>query len=205
MNIFFDVDGVLIDGFHAKPERSNRWDKTLKEDLGLDPETFSSFFIHGPFVKVLKGQASLEEELDHWLLQNDCDLKAWQVMDYWHQKDSNINPDIWAVVKTLAANPDHNLYVATNQSHDRAGYLWHDLNFKAYFKDMFHSARIGHLKHEEGYFEMVEGMLGIDPVFDPPLYFDDDSRNIDLAKARGWNAILVDVPSDVVHKIEPYR
>ena len=37
MRIFFDVDGVLIHGWHAKPERRRPWDATLQQDLGVDP------------------------------------------------------------------------------------------------------------------------------------------------------------------------
>jgi putative hydrolase of the HAD superfamily len=37
IRIFFDVDGVLIGGWHSMPERRKRWDVNLKQDLGIDP------------------------------------------------------------------------------------------------------------------------------------------------------------------------
>ena len=36
--VLFDVDGVLVHGYHARPELQLRWDENLLEDLGIDPE-----------------------------------------------------------------------------------------------------------------------------------------------------------------------
>ena len=38
--LVFDVDGVLVHGYHAKPERTRRWDENLLADLGVDPDQF---------------------------------------------------------------------------------------------------------------------------------------------------------------------
>jgi putative hydrolase of the HAD superfamily len=40
LKVFFDVDGVLIDGWHANSALSKRWDLTLEADLGVDREAF---------------------------------------------------------------------------------------------------------------------------------------------------------------------
>lgn len=44
MKIFFDVDGVLIDGWHADASRRKPWDATIEADLGIDRETFQHLF-----------------------------------------------------------------------------------------------------------------------------------------------------------------
>ncbi|NDC56614.1 MAG: haloacid dehalogenase, partial [Alphaproteobacteria bacterium] len=36
--IFFDVDGVLIHGYHARPELRQCWDENLPRDFGIDRE-----------------------------------------------------------------------------------------------------------------------------------------------------------------------
>lgn len=197
MKIFFDVDGVLIDGFHVKPERRNRWDRTLREDLGIDPAQFSDFFIRGTFIEVLQGQLDLEEELERWLSFHDYDVKAWQVINYWHEKDSVLNAGIYNIVERLAKIAD--LYVATNQSHQRARYLWDVLGFKNHFRDIYYSARLGCLKQDAHYFAQIEQALDFNPLTDPPLYFDDDPRNIEVASKRGWNAVLFDTQDDAVN------
>lgn len=199
MRIFFDVDGVLIDGFHTKAERCNRWDKNMKEDLGIDPQAFSDFFIRGSFIDVQCGRLDLEEELEHWLKYNDYDVKAWQVINYWHERDSVLNAPVYAVVEQLSALPDIELYVATNQSHQRARYLYDVLGFKKHFRDIYYSARLGCLKENTDYFAKIEKELNFNPRIDPPLYFDDDPKNITVSSQRGWNVVLVDTADDIVN------
>jgi putative hydrolase of the HAD superfamily len=204
MKIFFDVDGVLIDGWHAKPERRNRWDIDMERDLGIHPDKFQEIF--GTFfVSVLHGNLHLEEELDRWLKQNDHDLKGWQVINYWLEKDSKINKGVWDAVENLSQKPALSLYLATNQPHERARYLMNDLGFKSHFRDIYYSARLGCFKSDENFFRQVEEDLNFDPRLDPPLYFDDDPRNIEVSSARGWNAVLVDGPEDVTNHPEIVR
>src|SRR5690606_7605870 len=104
-----------------------------------------------------------EEELDRWLRKNDYDLKAWQVINYWHEKDSNINRALYNIVEQLSACDGTHLYVATNQTHERAHYLWDTLGFKNHFKDIYYSARLGCLKFDTNYFAQIEDQLGLDP------------------------------------------
>ncbi len=44
MKIFFDVDGVLIDGWHADETRRKPWDTTIEADLGVDRKAFQRLF-----------------------------------------------------------------------------------------------------------------------------------------------------------------
>ena len=63
--VLFDVDGVLVHGYHAKPEKQVRWDENLLADLGVDPERFRNEFIFDIFIKkVVVGQMSLLEALE---------------------------------------------------------------------------------------------------------------------------------------------
>jgi putative hydrolase of the HAD superfamily len=66
--VLFDVDGVLVHGYHARPERQVRWDENLLADLGVDPDGFRTEFIYGIFVKqVVIGRMSLIEALERTL------------------------------------------------------------------------------------------------------------------------------------------
>jgi putative hydrolase of the HAD superfamily len=67
LKIFFDVDGVLIDGWHGKPERRKRWDATIERDLGVDSKAFQERFFDSPTA----GSPSLM----HACLSGACDLK----------------------------------------------------------------------------------------------------------------------------------
>lgn len=196
IRIFFDIDGVLIDGFHAKENRRNRWDKDLEKDLGISSAKFDQIF-KGWFLEVLQGRLDFEEELSRWLKAHDYAVKASEVINYWHEKDSNLNRLVFDVVENLAGKRGISLYTATNQSHERMAYLRDILGWKNYFTDFYYSARLGCLKYDPHYFVQIEQELGFDPHMDAPLYFDDDKRNIDVASKRGWNAVLVDGPEDV--------
>lgn len=194
--IFFDIDGVLIDGFHTKKSRRNRWDTDLEKDLGIDHDRFQEIF-KGWFLEVLQGRLDFEEEMTRWLKVNYYDVNALKVINYWHEKDTNLNHPVFDVVQKLADRKDIALYTATNQSHERIAYLRDVLNWKNYFTDFYYSARLGCLKYDMRYFEQIEAELGFDPHLEQPLYFDDDPKNIEVSSKRGWNAVLVDGPEDV--------
>ncbi len=40
MKIFFDLDDVLIDGWHANPSRRILWDAAIEQHFGIDRERF---------------------------------------------------------------------------------------------------------------------------------------------------------------------
>lgn len=197
MKVFFDIDGVLIDGFHTKVERRNRWDINLEKDLGIRHDHFQEIF-SGWFLEVLQGRLDFEEELSQWLKANDYDVKAWQVINYWNEKDSNLNTAVWSIVSKLSER-GIDIYTATNQTHARIEYLREALGWKNYFTDFYYSARLGCLKSDSSYFLKIERELDFNPHENAPLYFDDDPRNIEVASARGWEAVLVDTPIDVVN------
>ncbi|MGN7754317.1 hypothetical protein [Sinorhizobium sp. 22678] len=48
MKVFFDVDGVLIDGWHADIARRKPWDETIEVDLGVDRDAFQILFFGTP-------------------------------------------------------------------------------------------------------------------------------------------------------------
>lgn len=191
MHIFFDVDGVLIDGFHHKPERRRRWDATLEADTGIHPDRFQEFFVPD-FMTAIRGEKDLEPVLQDWLTRNGFDMPAAALIRYWLEKDSQINAATYEAARVLAGVPALNLYIATNQEHNRARYLWNDLGFKNHFREIFYSAKLGCIKHEPRYFEQVMDHLSLDPARDTIIYFDDDPKNIDVAGALGWDAILYD-------------
>lgn len=196
MRIFFDIDGVLIDGFHTKPERWNRWDANIEKDLGIRQADLQEIFKDW-FPDVLQGRLDFEEEMQRWLKKKGYHLKAWQVINYWHERDMVLSRPAFDVVKRLASSSDISVYTATNQTHARIAYLRDVQGWGEYFDGFYYSARLGCLKRDPAYFRQIEDDLGFDPRVEPPLYFDDDPANIEVSSGRGWNAVLVDGPEDV--------
>ena len=203
MKIFFDVDGVLIDGWHAKPELRRPWDATIEQDLGIDKDAFREKFF---------GSAASNRAVIHACIRGERDLKEALAatlpavgymgsvdafMRYWFEKDSHINRDVMAAVKRLARHEHLELYLATAQEHYRAAYLWDELGFKEHFKDIFYSARVGHLKNALEFFLEINRTLRIGPE-ERPLFFDDRDDVVALARAAGWDACVFSTVEDLV-------
>ena len=119
--VIFDVDGVLIHGYHARPELQRHWDADLLVDLGVDPERFRNEFIFDIFIKkVVVGEMSLVEALDRRLPALGYRGSPLVFVNYWLSHDSTTNVPLLDVVRTLKARSDLKLYIATNQDHMRA-------------------------------------------------------------------------------------
>jgi putative hydrolase of the HAD superfamily len=193
--VFFDVDGVLVHGYHSRPERQQRWDETLLADLGIDPERFRHEFIFDVFIKkVIIGQMSLVEALDKRLPAFGYKGSPMTFVDYWLSHDSTLNQPLVDLVAKLKVSGAARLFIATNQEHLRAFWLWETMKLKHQFEDIFYSARFGVLKPTPAYFEAIARRIG--PQAEPPLFFDDTPDVIKGAKAFGWEAVLFDDIAD---------
>ncbi len=194
-SIFFDVDGVLIHGFHSRPEKRQRWDVDLLQDLGVDPHHLSTEFFPGLFVReVLPGHRSLVDALGEWLSAQGYTVPVMNFIEYWLTKDSHLNEDLIQLVMRLRASGRCRLYVATNQEHLRAMDLWSRLGFSQLFDDIFYAARLGALKPQHEFFAAIEQAIG--PQSEAPLLFDDSESVIEGARAYGWEAVLYDELTD---------
>jgi putative hydrolase of the HAD superfamily len=193
--VFFDVDGVLVHGFHARPDLTRRWDENLLADMGVDPERFIKEFIFDVFVKkVGTGQMSVIEALERHLPSLGYKGSPMVFHHYWLTHDSVLNEPLIAGIRQLKAKADIRLFIATNQEHLRATWLWSHLGLHELFDDMFYSARVGVRKPEQGFFDFVERKIG--KQAEPPLFFDDTPKVIDGARAAGWDAVLFNTIDD---------
>jgi len=100
-------------------------------------------------------------------------------------------------VKRLARHDHLELYLATGQEHYRAAYLWDELGFKDHFKDIFYSARLGHLKNAPEAFLEINRALRIGPD-ERPLFFDDREDVVALAREAGWDACVFNTVADLL-------
>ena len=187
--VIFDVDGVLIHGMHANPAYVRRWDGELLADLGVDPQRFVSEFIHDIFLKrVVTGQISIIEALERRLPGLGFKGSPMAFLHYWLERDSKLNQPLLEIIRQLKATGGVRLFIATNQEHMRAHWLWSHLRLCDLFEDIFYSARIGVRKPDPKFFRFVDRKLG--PQEQPPLFFDDTPAVIAGAQAAGWEAVL---------------
>lgn len=195
--VFLDVDGVLVHGYHARPDLQQRWDETLLADLGVDPQRFRDEFIYDIFIKkVIIGEVSLIHALERRLPSMGYKGSPMVFAHYWMTHDTKLNHPLLALVKQLKQRDDLTLYVATNQEHMRALWLWQQLGMSELFEDIFYSARIGALKPAPAYFDFIMARIG--PQSEPPLFFDDTPKVITGARAYGWDAVQFDTIADFI-------
>lgn len=196
--IFFDVDGVLVDGYNARAERRKCWDDHLERDYPEISKTeFKKAFFAGPFVeKVLIGRQDLAVTLEQTFEQLGYKTDPEEFINFWMRNDSNISEPLLDKVKILKKSGQIRLYIATNQEHVRAAYLMNELGFSKYFEDIFYSARIGHLKPDPNYFSYISDALDLKKLPDPPIFFDDRIEVVEGALQAGWEAYeYIDVES----------
>lgn len=185
--ILFDVDGVLINGWHFRPEYRVCWNETLEADMGI-PEPVFSRYVMGVFQEeVVSGQVDLHQSLSDHLPAMGYHGSVQDVIDYWLQKDSQINQPLIEIVKSLQESGKARLFIATNQEHNRARYLTENLGLGQYFEDIFYSARLGARKPYPEYFHKVDDILGREPT-ESVLFFDDTPKVVEAAREHGWDA-----------------
>jgi putative hydrolase of the HAD superfamily len=193
--IFFDVDGVLVHGYHARPELTRRWNENLLADLGVDPDRFNDEFIFDIFIKkVIVGEMAIIDALERRLPGLGYEGSPMRFLHYWLSHGSILNTPLIEVVRKLRTRSDLKLYIATNQDHMRAQWLWHTMGLSELFEDIFYSARAGIRKPEKGFFDFIEQRIG--PQAKPPLFFDDTPKVIEGARSHGWEAVLFDTVDD---------
>ena len=193
--VLFDVDGVLVHSrFHPDEAVRRFWDSHLLEDMGVDPARFQTLF-ESTFDQVIVGKQSLVASLDAFLPSVGYKGSTMDFIGYWLSRDSHLNFQLLDLTKRLRASGKVRLYIATNQEHLRAYYLWNELKLNHLFDDMYYAARIGAMKPDREYFRRVESLLGHQD--EPPLFFDDSGRVIEAAREHGWEAVQYDALTDV--------
>lgn len=182
--VVFDVDGVLVHGYHARPDQRDHWDEALR-GIGINPDRFQREFIFDIFVKrVLIGEVPMVEALDRRLKAFGYKGPTMKVLDLWLTFDFTLNTELVEIIGRLRSHEDVTLYLATNQDHARGQFIWHHAALKGLFEDMFYSARFGRTKYDRKFFDMAEERMVVSD--EPPLFFDDTEKVLEVARKAGW-------------------
>ncbi|WP_321490864.1 HAD family hydrolase [uncultured Hyphomonas sp.] len=202
--ILFDVDGVLIDSYHANPRARPNWDEEFLDGHGIDPARFSAEFIYGTFLHdVLPGRRLLIEALEDELPKFGYAGSAEVIARHWISGDAKVNSALLEFIAGLDGG--FQLFLATNQDQMRADWIWNELGFQACFRDIFHAARFGAVKPTKEYFDAIACILGPQSV--PPLLIDDSLSVVEGARQYGWDVIhyteIEDVTQNPVFSAAP--
>lgn len=193
--ILFDIDGVLVRGFHHREEYRTLWNQNLKRDLGIEPIKLDELFFKERFSEVLEGKRSLRPVLEEVLLELGSDVSVNALVSYWMKHDSNIDQDLLSYVKTLRKRcPRLTLAIASNQEATRVSYLWQRCGLKTYFNQIFYSAQIGYRKADPRFFR--ELLSRLDHPVEQYLLVDDDPVVIGVANNMGMKTFLYKEPNE---------
>ena len=172
-------------------ERTGAWYDRLWEDLGVDPERLHEEFFRQKWHRIVSGRTDLREELAPVLKRINPAVPVDELTSYWFRTHSYIDRDVLDAVTHWADRTGGRLFLATNQEKYRAGYLWRDLGLRSVFEDIFYSAAMRVTKSDVGFFEQVgRAIAGPDYRDADILFFDDDTRNVEVARRASWEAHL---------------
>jgi len=174
--ILFDADGVTL-----KKGTEYFSEKFAREyDAPLDEIT--EFFKH-EFRECQTGKRDLKKELEERLPKWGWDKSVDEFLEYWFESDVHIDEKVIGKIRELRAQGVI-CCLATDQEKYRAQYLHDRLGNE--FEHLFFSYELGHTKNEQGFFMEAAHQLDVEPK--DMRYWDDDKKNIEVAKELGIDA-----------------
>jgi putative hydrolase of the HAD superfamily len=180
--IMVDVDGVLI----VHPDERG-WTANLDRDLGIAASTLQSAFFHQHWDDVVHGRASLRERLAPVLQNLSPRVTCDQLIDYWFSNDAHVNQALLAELATIRASGVE-VHLATVQEHERARYLWEELDFRSRFDWLHYSAELGCSKPVASFYKSIEARTSFRAQ--ELFLIDDKIANVEGALSSGWAAVL---------------
>lgn len=178
--IMVDVDGVII----THPDKSG-WSTNLERDLGVSYSQLQFAFFDPHWEDIIHGRAGLRERLEPTLRNIKPELSYDKLVDYWFYNDSHQNERLISELGALRASGIE-VHLATVQEHERANYLWNNLNFRRYFERMHYAADLGSKKPNDAFYLSIQSRTGFNP--EEIFFIDDKVENVEAARACGWNA-----------------
>ena len=180
--IMVDVDGVLI----VHPDERG-WSANLERDLGISASELQAAFFTPHWDDVVHGRATLRERLGPVLQDIAPHATCDALIDYWFANDSHLNAILLAELASIRAGGIE-VHLATVQEHDRARYLWEELDFRSRFDGLHYAAELGCAKPAASFYERIEARTGFGPQ--DLFLIDDRMANVEGALTRGWAAAL---------------
>lgn len=176
--ILFDADGVVI------KKRERFFSERFAEKQGIAVAEVLPFF-KNDMRQAFVNKADLKEVLPTYLQTWRWGGSVDEFLAYWFREESPIDPEVIGYIDELRRK-GIKCYVATDRDKYWSQYLLEHLKFKAYFDGFFFSYDVGHEKDSREYFEEVLNRLALKP--EEVMYWDDDQKNVDVAKSLGIDA-----------------
>lgn len=194
--LLFDADGVLF--FHTDKLFSDR----LIAEYDVQPAKMEHFFTT-IFPECLIGNKDIKQELTAKLEDWGWPGTTEELMEYWYSYEHRIDEPLIDYVRKLRQR-DIPAFVATNNDHYRAEWLFGRLNIdQTVFDKLYAAGDMGVAKPEGGFFQLILSDLK-DYKPEEILLWDDSLANIEGAKAIGMQAELYTDFKDFEAKMSHY-
>lgn len=177
-----DVDGVLIVHPHA-----SGWSVNLEQDLGIEPTVLQEMFFKPHWDDVVRGRAALRERLIPALAEIAPSVTCDRLIEYWFNNDAHLDHRLLGEIEVLRRQ-GMEVYLATVQEHERANFLWEQLDLKSKVDGMHYAAALACVKPEAGFYRSIERETGLVPK--EIFFVDDKEENVASARDCGWTAAL---------------
>lgn len=181
--IVFDVDGVLLHTYDG--EGNFLWHKNLENDLGISSIQTNDLFFRKYWSKIGIGEMDTLDALAEFLNEINSKVTPQEFLDYWFEKDSSINNEVYQIAKDLY-DRGYALYIGTNQETYRVEHLRKILNHENIFKKLYASSLMKCEKPSTEYFKVISRETNHKP--EELLFVDDTLVNVESALSLGWHA-----------------
>ncbi|MBU0750518.1 HAD hydrolase-like protein [Patescibacteria group bacterium] len=189
--ILFDADGVVIKA------RERFFSERFAETQNISAEVVLPFFkndMRGAFT----GKVNLKDAVEKYLAVWNWNGTAEEFLMYWFSQESPRDEEVLAYIDSLRSS-GIKCYLATDREQYWADYLVEDVDLKSHMDGFMFSYDIGYEKHESKYFEEVLRRLDCTP--NEVMYWDDDQKNVDVAKGLGIDARFYTRLEELKHSI----
>lgn len=176
--ILFDADGVVL------VKHKEYFSERFAREYNAPIEELRMFF-RTEFPECQEGKRDLKEELGKRLPGWNWGKGVDAFLEYWFANDIVLDHDVFAKVQQFK-DQGIDCYLATDQEKYRAEYLRKNCKLDEVFTGCFFSCELGVRKDSPEFFEKVIEKLDIEPS--EIAYFDDDQKNVNVAKGLGINA-----------------
>jgi putative hydrolase of the HAD superfamily len=180
--LMVDVDGVVV----RHPDPSG-WSARIEDDLGVPRLALQARFFEPCWDDVVHGRAALRDRLAPALAGIAPHVSSGQLISYWFEGDAHLDEALLLQLADVRASGVP-LHLATVQEHERASYLWNTLKLRDLFDDMHYAAQLGVSKPSQDFYAAVEQRVALPAS--AIAFIDDNEKNVEAARVRGWNAAL---------------
>ena len=176
--VLLDLDGIVI-----RP-RHKYFSEKFSEEYKIPLTEITPFFTDD-YKKAARGEISIREVLPEYLKKWGWKKSLDEFLNYWFHGERTIDVNVSETVKKLREGGVKVYFVSDNEK-ERAEYVMNTLGLSDDSDGAFFSYQLGHTKSEPEFFLKILEQLGVGAK--DVEYWDDDQKNVDVAKSAGIDA-----------------